>query len=312
MATSLDALEALLQIRESNRPLMPVPNPLDPAQPNFIEGDTPTCTVKPRAFCSGAVDTTVTVPNPLATSTVEKYAVTHRLRADVSSPDALSHSSTQNDIFAHGLGMLPLTPMPVILSQANPLEVQVRTDNPRETQARTDRSHAPEPRRGEKRRNQDDLGPEELTRSQNREYAKSTRLKKKERLEILLDTESKYLLFKEEEALGQCRIKSLVHCVENRDCFALKKLAGQEFLKPRFSVIDSVALSADNSAMVRVSARETASESANPKTLSGVICVVFTSRTSNIETISLYLSAPKIISCPVGMSPSVSVLSFET
>lgn len=312
MATSLDALEAVLQIRESNRPLMPVPNPLDPAQPNFIEGDTPTCTVKSRTFCSEAVDTTVTVPNPLATPTVEKCAVAHRLPASVSSPDALSHSSTLNDISAHGLGMLPLTPMPFISSQANTLEVQVRTDHPRETQARTDRAPAPEPRCGEKRRNQDDLGPEELTRSRNREYAKSTRLKKKERLQTLLDTESKYLLLKEKEALEHCRINSLVHCVENMDCFALKKLAGQEFLKPRFSVIDSVALTADNSGMVRVSARETALESGNPKTLSGVICVIFTPRTAHIKTISLFWSSPKSISCSVGMSPSVSVLSFET
>mmetsp|Transcript_29164 Transcript_29164/g.53790 ORF Transcript_29164/g.53790 Transcript_29164/m.53790 type:complete len:344 (-) Transcript_29164:269-1300(-) len=342
MATSLDALEALLQFREgipkkklspdrslSIHPAMPVPNPLDPAQPHIIEGDTPTRTVNRPAFGSGAksafspksamapAPVVTTVPNPLATPIAEKYPVQHPLPASISFAKALSPSSTLSQISTHGFEMHPLTPMTTKSSDAKSMEVELQTDKIQD--ALNSR-----PQRGKKRRNLSDLERSELTRTRNREHAKSTRMKKKARIQELIETEKEYLLLKEKETLDQCRINRLVQYVENvgstseqheiKDCLhssRLKRLASQEILKPEFAVIDTVALTTENSGMVKVSAHGTDLESGNPKTLSGVICVDYTPETADISAIFLYWSSPQSSPSSVGIVPSVSVLSFE-
>lgn len=105
MTTSLNALEALLQFRRSLKEVRrhrnytrsdchPVPNPLDPSQPNLIESDMPTsCTINRRTLCTGTVSQ-IKVPNPLTTISTEKCA--------------LSHSSTLENISANRVGSMTL------------------------------------------------------------------------------------------------------------------------------------------------------------------------------------------------------------
>eukprot|EP00581_Thalassiosira_minuscula_P007675 CAMPEP_0183704826 /NCGR_PEP_ID=MMETSP0737-20130205/2087_1 /TAXON_ID=385413 /ORGANISM="Thalassiosira miniscula, Strain CCMP1093" /LENGTH=341 /DNA_ID=CAMNT_0025931841 /DNA_START=228 /DNA_END=1253 /DNA_ORIENTATION=+ len=341
MATSLDALEALLQIRNAVVPKkthlpdnsyvghsMPVPNPLDPAQPHIIEGDTPTRTVSRQTFGSGAksafssmramAPVVTTVPNPLATPLSEKNSIQHSSPTTIPFSKPLAPVSTQNKFPTHGFGTSQPTPMPIMSSDAKPYEAEIRSDKIRD--ALNSKSQ-----RGKKRQNLSDLERIELTRTRNREHAKSTRMKKKARLQELLAMEKKYLLLQEKEVLDKSRTKSLIQFVEsagsvggdvkNKDCIhlsKLKNLASQDLHNPEFSTTDAVALTAENSAMVKVSAHGTDLESGKPKTLSGVICVDFSPRSCDFVSISFYCSAMKKTSSSVGMFPSVSVLSFES
>ncbi|KAL7537063.1 hypothetical protein ACHAXR_011455 [Thalassiosira sp. AJA248-18] len=341
MATSLDALEALLQFREgaltkSRSPMhqlhdMPVPNPLDPTQPHIIEGDAPAPIAKRQAFGSGAksafsrksamAPVVTEVPNPLETPIAEKSSAQRYSRPLVSAVKPVPPmSSNQNMAISHGFAMTPRTPLTPAVSDTIPrqaLEVEVRNDKIR------DALHS-KPQRGKKRRNLNEYERQELTRTRNREHAKSTRMKKKARHEELMEIEKKYLILKEKEALDLRRQEHLVEFVENigsagalavKDCLhtsRLKELASHEIHKPEFSVTDTVALTAENSGMVKVSAHGIDLESGKSKTLSGVICADFSPQLAVISDVSLYWSFSKSISSSVGIVPSVSVLSFES
>ena len=135
-----------------------------------------------------------------------------------------------------------------------------------------------------------------------------------------MEIEKKYLLLQEKEALGLRRKEQLVEFVENignRSCCPhsskLNKLASHTIREPEFAVADDVALTADNSGMVKVSARGTDTlKSGECKTLSGVICVDFTPKRAEICAASLYWSSPDSTSCPACIfPPTVSTVSLE-
>ena len=137
-----------------------------------------------------------------------------------------------------------------------------------------------------------------------------------------MDLEKNHLLLKEKEELDLLRKERLVTFVESvghehqaKHCLLfskLIKLSSEELLKPRFSVTNSVALSDENSGMVKVSIYGTDVESGKPKTLSGVICADFAPKTAELSSVSLYWSSEQIMPESVGMIPSVSMLSFES
>ena len=193
MATSLDALEALLQFRESASnstfkhvprsiylPGPPVPNPLDPTQPHLIEGDAQ-ITVVNRRLASGSdvrsssshkpiVSPDATkVPDPLATPTPKNKPPRHP-PSSCSSMKKSTTAASQNWIVDHCLARAinndTSTPRPVASDSA--FDVDVRTDKIRD-------ALNSKPQRGKKRGDLNRLERQELMRTRNREHAKSTR-----------------------------------------------------------------------------------------------------------------------------------------
>lgn len=193
-ATSLDALEALLQFREAvpskaraspipSHHIMPVPNPLDPAQPHIIEGDAPSPSGGPQTpFGSGAKSAfspkspavaavVASVPNPLATPTAGQCPVPHPGPPPISAGEAFVPSSAQIKVITHGFGMKHAaapTPSPRDVASRKALEVDVRSD-------KILNALNSKPQRGKKRRDLSDMERQELTRTRNREHARSTR-----------------------------------------------------------------------------------------------------------------------------------------
>jgi len=337
MATSLDALEALLQFRggatkrsfssHTIHPDLPVPNPLDPNQPHIIEGDASSPTSQTvHSFGSGtrsafvpkrtsaSAPVVTTVPNPLAATVVRKKSSQHAV------PLPMTPESSQIKEVTHGFLMNSdrNSSSATHVDDAKPkpaVEIELSTDKIRE-------ALNSKPQRGKKRRNLNDDERLELTRTRNREHAKSTRMKKKARLEQLLDIEKRYMLTKERYTLELSRKQTLIkfvetaskHCQSNRDCphsFRLHQLASQVIKSPEFSIAGTVALTSEDSGMVKISARGTDLESGDSTTLSGVVCVEYSSRTSGISSVSLYWSSSQGTSSSVGMFPSISLLSFE-
>lgn len=143
-----------------------------------------------------------------------------------------------------------------------------------------------------------------------------TRMRKKARSEELIEIEKKYIKLKELETLQLLRRQRLTDLVVKPDVEGcqhysmLNQLACQEFQEPEFAMIDSVALTAENSGMVKVSVHGVGVECASPRTLSGVISVDFAPGSTDIVAVSLYWSTSKSISPSVSIFPSVSVLSF--
>lgn len=149
-------------------------------------------------------------------------------------------------------------------------------------------------------------------------------MRKKARFQELMEIEKKYLLLQEKEVLGLRRKEQLVEFVENignrsggnkaKDCphsSKLNKLASHTIREPEFAVADAVALTSDNSGMIKVSARGTDTlESGECKTLSGVICVDFTPKRAEICAASLYWTSPDSTSCCI-FPPTVSIHSLE-
>lgn len=135
-------------------------------------------------------------------------------------------------------------------------------------------------------------------------------IKKKARLDYLMEIEEKYMLVKEKELLHVRRRQRVVDFVEQREvkcCFyssRLRELASQEILNAEFSATDAVALNAANSGSVRVSAHGSDLDSSSSKTLSGVICVDFAPGSIDIRDISLYWSTRSSVS---SFPPSVSL-----
>ena len=204
MATSLDALEALLQFHEgvfttkttrSRRHLarVPVPNPLDPAQPHLIEGDAPPNpnhsvhlqaaeAGEKNGICSTLVAASVVhVPNPLMMTT--PCAEITPVRGNSMEPDSnstvSSSSSTStaalcdNYKFVNNCGPThpPAFPSLPTSCAASMLALGEHDDrNDRLLDALNSL-----PQRGKKRQNLDEFERQELTRIRNREHAKSTR-----------------------------------------------------------------------------------------------------------------------------------------
>lgn len=183
MATSFDALEALLQFHEgvsisktrrssSHHLAVPVPNPLDPTQPHLIEGDTPNVT--PRATDAGVQvkgdvssmpmtgPVVTTVPNPLMTPM--------RVRGIEQVLAVTSSSATR--FWSCESVPLDRTTSPNIKT---PDAASVLAPEERD---RTDRilvALNSMPQRGKKRQNLNEIERQELTKIRNREHAKSTR-----------------------------------------------------------------------------------------------------------------------------------------
>lgn len=333
MATSLDALEALLQFRKavlkrspsplnsSVHPPMPVPNPLDPTQPHIIEGEGPSATApsntlgyidsasiaSPPNANAAAVPVLTTVPNPLAA------------RVGGNSSVRLLPPSSEKKVAAHGFSVGPAapTPTPIYIKSGTGFIAHVRTDKIRD-------ALNSKPQRGKKRQNLNELERQELTRTRNREHARSTRMKKKARLQELLDTEKRYMQLMSQEDLCRRRRELIVQFVE---CVGiqsqpktmlcshsslLEDVAIQALKRPQFSIIGDVALTSEDSGMVRVSARGSDLESGEPKTLTGVIHADFVPRATEISAVALFWSPTTRRVTSGGMVPSISVSSFDS
>lgn len=194
MATSLDALEALLQFRESASiftfqrvprsiylPGPPVPNPLDPAQPHLIEGDAQVALANRRsangsdARCSSShmpivsPDTTK-VPDPLAAPPTPANKPPPHPPSSCSAIEKLTTVASQNWTVDHGrtLAVINDTSTPRPVTSGSTFDVDVRSDKIRD-------ALNSKPQRGKKRGDLNRLEREELTRTRNREHAKSTR-----------------------------------------------------------------------------------------------------------------------------------------
>ena len=144
-------------------------------------------------------------------------------------------------------------------------------------------------------------------------------MKKKARFQELVDIEQKYLLLKQKETLELRRREQLVAFVENAGLEAkacphssrLIRLASRKLRRPEFAVAGAVALTTQDSGIVKVSVSG-ADESGEAKTLTGVIGVDFGPSTADICAASLHWSSLESTASSAGMFPSVSVLSFET
>jgi len=117
-----------------------------------------------------------TVPNPFAT----------RPSPEANSPSKpLAPVSTQKKFPTHGFGTSQPTLMQIVPSNVRPFEAEARTDKIRD-------SLNSKPHCGKKGKNLGDLERIELAQTRKRKHAKSTKTKKKARLEELIDTERKY------------------------------------------------------------------------------------------------------------------------
>jgi hypothetical protein len=142
-------------------------------------------------------------------------------------------------------------------------------------------------------------------------------MRKKARSEELIEIEKNYLRLKELDTLQCLRRQRLADFLEKPDVegcphyACVYQLACQEFHEPELSMIDSVALTNNNSGMVKVSVHGLGLECANPRTLTGVLSVDFAPGSTDIVAVSLFWSASsKSIPPSVSIFPSVSVLSF--
>jgi hypothetical protein len=188
MATSLDALEALLQFREgaSNfrfnrlpqsiyRPGLPVPNPLDPTQPHLIEGDAQS-TADRRPTCGFGVKSTFSppilspdaaaVPDPLAMPATQNKSLRHP-SSPCSAIERLTTVASQSWIVDHGFAVSGTGPLRPVASDSA-FDVDVSTEKIRD-------ALNSKPQRGKKRQDLNQFEMQELTRTRNREHAKSTR-----------------------------------------------------------------------------------------------------------------------------------------
>jgi len=125
------------------------------------------------------------VPNPLAVGSMSNAVPSYEEMARHGfSPDACDHNSSASNIF-----------------ESEPFLEDIR-------RSKINDALRSKPQRGRKR---DELSAEErmeLTRTRNREHAKSTRVRKKVRYQELLDQEQRFEDFKQAEALRAKRIES--------------------------------------------------------------------------------------------------------
>eukprot|EP01082_Thalassiosira_pseudonana_P000520 g1190.t1 g1190 contig10:1571378-1572496(+) len=309
---SLDALEALLQFREqvcskmsSSRSNIhheiPVPNPLNPSLPHLIEGDAPTSARRrsvgrfslkriKRTFVPKP-DTSVeaAVPNPLApiadSSSDESCS---SLMPTSSSTVSYPIVDTTSPI-VHGFD-ISSNPAPSGCQNTNSVTPLVRTDMIQD--ALNSKSQ-----RGKKRCNLNDVERLELTRTRNREHAKCTRMKKKARHEELVAMEQRYRQLKQQQDLNlqrRTRVFNLIDSIgdisTSRSCphrLQLEQLATEKLQNAQFSVGPSspisVALTTEDSAMVKISVNGTAYKSGEAIALSGIVSVDFKFNSADIS-----------------------------
>lgn len=203
MATSFDALEALLQFHEGISTVkpkrskihlaIPVPNPLDPAQPHLIiEGDAPNLAVHQQSNEKEAkydiismpiADSVVTtVPNPLMLPSADTDRTQHvRAMEPVSTSTAVTSSPTasscDNSYTCFNNSSTPAHPSaplsPAIRYAASMLALGEHHGHDRSDRLLDALNSMPQ--RGKKRQNLDEYERQELTRIRNREHAKCTR-----------------------------------------------------------------------------------------------------------------------------------------
>lgn len=191
MASSLDALEALLQFHEGvftadavrssihHHHAIPVPNPLDPAQPHLIEGDAPNLATRHQAaeietkndISSMSTSVVSNVPNPLISPSADRTQARDTVPASaVTSFESLCGNYEFGNIRtpAHS----PAAPSVTTSCAASMLALAEHNHD------RSDRlidALNSMPQRGKKRQNLNEYERQELTRIRNREHAKSTR-----------------------------------------------------------------------------------------------------------------------------------------
>lgn len=149
------------------------------------------------------------------------------------------------------------------------------------------------PQRGKKRRNLNNLERMELTRTRNREHAKSTRMKKKARHQELLDIEVRYNEMMEVEDLNLRRKERLVDFVEKKftnDAPLYRRIVQLEGVEVDLSVVGSsataaVGLSDTNTGFVVVEA-----QGARSIKMQGVLSVEF--QPSSSEIVAAFLDLP--------------------
>lgn len=197
-SSSIDVLEALLQFKEGgkrtiHRPShheVPVPNPLDPTQPHLIEGDVLPTSAKAQSYSSSfsfgsgkksafkkctAQLMTTNVPNPLATPVAEKYPSEQPLETTaVNALTSLSTTTQDKPPTPHGFAVTPMAaPTSTSSSHAPPPNLYLDVSDVNADKIRDALNSKPQ--RGKKRCNLSELERVELTRTRNREHAKSTR-----------------------------------------------------------------------------------------------------------------------------------------
>lgn len=336
----MEALEALLQIRKSDakevfpqsqsiHPEIPVPNPLDPSQPHLIECDTSIHRVRNNSrvvSSSGEAAhhtfSVVSVPNPLLKPGVKASSIPlqhvevassiNRNQRQCTATSSLTTSCSQSRHVTHGF---------TVNCSAVSGELTVREDMIRD-------ALMSQPQRGKKRQNLSELERLELTRTRNREHAKSTRMKKKARHQELIEIEKKYLLLQEKEKLTVKRKKYLVKFVESVGSSPvtsicshqlpcrLRKLACDRVRNAEFSVIGSsaetaVALTSENSGFLKVSVRGADVISGETTTAFGVLCAEFCQGSADITDVTLHWSPSQVTMSLAGIFPSVSHSSLE-
>ncbi len=225
MCDSLDALEALLKFRKSvtrngyfyprpdprSHPEVPVPDPLNPSLPHYIESDGLTSCCSSDSDFSGsssvpvniefgrsaesssnAIDAaaiSVSVPNPLKISEADTSASSPSSHRSILS---VRHGSVNNRTVYSAYYPTKASPL---VSETNSAQlhasVKVEAVSPNDVSVtRSLKNHLSDPvvrsekvrdalnskpQRGKKRRNLNELERLELTRTRNREHAKSTR-----------------------------------------------------------------------------------------------------------------------------------------
>lgn len=197
-SSSIDVLEALLQFKEGgkrtiHRPShheVPVPNPLDPTQPHLIEGDVlPTSAMqsyssssfgsgKKSAFkqCTVAQLMTTNVPNPLATPVTDKYSSEQpMLSSAVNALTSLSTTTQDMPPTPHGFAVTPMAAPTSTSSSSHAPPPNLSLDVSDVNADKIRDALNSKPQRGKKRCNLSELERVELTRTRNREHAKSTR-----------------------------------------------------------------------------------------------------------------------------------------
>jgi len=298
MAT-LDALQGLLRFKSQavardesllRHPELPVPNPLQPVNYHVIQSDDNGLTASksrqvyfqrlaaaatkrcPRgaSHVIAAGDTpsatprTEPVPNPLL------KAVTPLMRPLVSAAQHASELELDGSCCSNSRGI-----------DSGKIQVALQS----------------KPQRGKKRKDLTEEERLELTRQRNREHARSTRQKKKARLDELEEIETRYLSLKRRETLNNHRRRHIVEFVENvnvkadqkcRLAVKLIRLVERQLSNPELAVLGEIALSSGDVAMAHVSARgNVANES---KTMTGVVSASFRPGATELQDLSICLT----------------------
>mmetsp|Transcript_26730 Transcript_26730/g.54539 ORF Transcript_26730/g.54539 Transcript_26730/m.54539 type:complete len:378 (-) Transcript_26730:233-1366(-) len=377
MCDSLDALEALLKFRKSVtrngyfyprpdprlHPEVPVPDPLNPSLPHYIENDglTSCCSSdfdfygsssaavdiqfgRPSEASNYAIDADVisaSVPNPLKmpepgtaalppSNTLSSLSIYYGSFYNKNAPRAFSSANaspvcTKTNSSQHDAAVKAEAVSTADVSVARSLQNHLSDPVVRSEKVRDALNSKPQ--RGKKRGNLNELERLELTRTRNREHAKSTRMKKKQRFHELLAIEKKWQVMNE---LNVHRRKHLANFIERSESFEAKRsttevacladlqsLAREKLLNAEFSISgptnEAIALSGGNSGTAQVIACGQDVVSGKIKTSLCVVCVKFASKSTEIVSASLFWSAWNTSNAsPSAMFPSVSASSFES